>query len=265
MKTILSLTFIVVSWLSCTKEIASPSGKRQPDSVKYSANELVQKFESAYEHSTDSMGALFKEWNESKEGGLPEGAGDTTIALYKIFEKVYLPHDLPKLGEWEWGNQNLKEKYVVVQNKLYYHVGDQIEENLGWGERRDSLLDFQPQVSVKREKVLYLTGEYKEALNRFLGSEHLPLGSGGIMNPALPAGESQKRANALTPFITLLHGHWGNYWHLETHPEVNNIALNKSLNKAKVFYRVGYMGGEAVLEKRNNSWVITSSKSTWIE
>jgi hypothetical protein len=37
------------------------------------------------------------------------------------------------------------------------------------------------------------------------------------------------------------------------------------LTKAKIDFRVGYQGGEAILEKSGNNWTIKESKATWIE
>ena len=59
--------------------------------------------------------------------------------------------------------------------------------------------------------------------------------------------------------------YWGGYWHLETHPDIYYILFNEALNKAKVEFRVGYEGGEAILVKEKGEWIIKKSKMTWIE
>jgi hypothetical protein len=63
----------------------------------------------------------------------------------------------------------------------------------------------------------------------------------------------------------VLHGHWGGYWHIATHPDVSNIIFNHSFTKAQIVFRVGYQGGEAMAEKHDDQWIITNSKTTWIE
>jgi hypothetical protein len=110
-----------------------------------------------------------------------------------------------------------------------------------------------------------LTPEYNNALNQFLGAKYKEMGVGNIMNPALPEGESEKRYEFVKNYIHILHGHWGNYWHLETHPKVSTIVINNEITKAKINFRYGYQGGETVLEKENGIWKIISSKATWTE
>ena len=85
------------------------------------------------------------------------------------------------------------------------------------------------------------------------------------MNPSRPAGESEKRYKAIRTFIPVLHGHWGGYWHLETHPSVFFIVFNKSLTTARFDFRIGYQGGEATLVKNSKGWTIKKSEATWIE
>lgn len=258
-----------LSLVACDKERSTPILGDDNYTPKYTSDELLKKFNAEYKNGINpTMSPLFVEWNSliAPNGGQSTTHNDTTNALYAIFKIVYQPHHLSKLGDWEWDKLNSNEKYVVVQNKLFYSVVDVIENPLEpRGNKLDSIVNFRPIVSLEAGKVLYLTSEYRTAINKFLGSDYLPLGTGGVMNPAMPTGESQKRAEALSKYITILHGHWGNYWYLETHPEISQIVLNKSLNRAKVFYRVGYMGGETSLIKQGKQWLMTESKSTWIE
>ena len=93
----------------------------------------------------------------------------------------------------------------------------------------------------------------------------MEFGTNNIMSPSLPEGESEERYNFLKEYIHILHGHWGGYWHLETHPEVNLILINNKLTRAKVYFRYGYQGGETLLEKENGEWTVKDSKATWIE
>ena len=237
----------------------------------YTENQLLNELENAYAHqSKHSIENFFADWNKSVKQNSIEfiNQNNSVKSIFEIYRTFYQPLDLLKLGDWEWGNSlNMNSKYVVVQNKMYYYImpNDNFDNFLYWNENSDSIIDFRPPIDVKLDKVLYLMDEYHEAVNRFLGSESSGLGEGNIMNPSRPIEESQKRYNFLREFIPILHGHWGGYWHIETHPEVSVIILNKKLDRAIVHFRVGYQGGEATLVKNNNKWTVQSSMATWIE
>jgi hypothetical protein len=219
---------------------------------------------------TDSFNQIFIDWNRMIKPNADNFIyqNDTINSVFNVYKAFYKPLDLLKLGDWEWGNElNSKCKYVIVQNKIFYSIlsTDSLDEIDYDKLKTDSINNFRPPIELEKNKVLYLTGEYAKTLNKFLGSTSTELGEGDIMNPSRPAGESEKRYELLRPYIPILHGHWGGYWHLETHPEINLIIFNKSLTRAKINFRVGYQGGEAILEKSGSDWAIKESKATWIE
>lgn len=45
------------------------------------------------------------------------------------------------------------------------------------------------------------------------------------MSPAIPEGESEQQSRFIKEYIHTLHGYWGDYGHLETHPEVELILI----------------------------------------
>ena len=128
----------------------------------------------------------------------------------------------------------------------------------------DSILNFRPQISCNKTP-LYLTKNYIETLNAFLGNSHYKLGMGGIMNPAKSKGQSEKRKKFLENYIKIWYGHWGGYWQLNSYPTCTSITFDRNLEYAKIQYRMIYEGGEAVLKNENGNWKLISSKRTWIE
>lgn len=262
------------SLLSCGQH--TQSGKQPTvvaDNYKpvYSAAILNDKLETGFKlGSADSLAQVFSDWNETIKPNTTEFTeqNETIKAVYDIYKEFYKPLDLLKLGNWEWGNDlNSNCRYVVVQNKIFYAVISSGNfDDFNWNSsHKDSIDNFRPRLNLDSKKILYLTTEYDDALNQFLGTESTEMGTPDIMTPSRPAGESEKRYEMIRPFIPVLHGHWGGYWHLETHPEAGIILLDKTLTKAKVQFRVGYQGGEAILEKQCNEWAIKKSESTWIE
>lgn len=271
---IVILPAILIGLSSCAQNSRT---KKQSENIAddykpvYTVTELNDQLEASFKQSSsDALGQIFKRWNETIQPN-PKSfieQNDTIKAIFDAYREFYKPLDLLKLGDWEWGNElNSKSKYVVVQNNISYAVmpADSID-NFDWGTLKKEAIDnFRPPVTIAPEKVLYLTTEYDKALNQFLGTESTKVGEPNVMNPSLPAGESEKRYEMIRPFIPVLHGHWGGYWHLETHPIVNTILFNKNLTTAKFYFRVGYQGGEATLIKSANRWTIKESNATWIE
>lgn len=129
----------------------------------------------------------------------------------------------------------------------------------------DSIIEFYPHIDNNHQKVVYLTKDYLQLLNNFLGNSHSELGKGSIMNPAYSKGESKKRKDFLDKLVTIFYGHWGGYWQLYTYPVAYSITFDRSMKYAKVDYQIVYEGGEAVLEKKDNHWKIIRGKRTWIE
>lgn len=129
----------------------------------------------------------------------------------------------------------------------------------------DSNLVFLPVIDYKDRKAVYLTAKYFKILNRFLGNAHYGLGVGGIMSPARSKGASKRRKEFLDKMITTYYGHWGGYWQLETYPRASSIIFDKDMKYARVEYRLVYEGGEPILEKRGDKWVIIHGERTWIE
>jgi hypothetical protein len=237
----------------------------------YTAIELNDKFNVLIDaQKTDGIDALMLEWNRTIQPNSEDfiNQNDTINAVFSVYKEFYKPYDLLELGGWEWGNKlNSASKYVVIQNKVFYSVltTNNLEGNDRRNSQRDSIVNFRPPVNLKKIKTLYLTAEYAEAINYFLGTVSTEPGEASIMSPSRPKEESEKRYEMLRPYIPILHGHWGGYWHLETHPEVSSIVFNNTLTKAKIDFRVGYQGGEAIFEKNGTDWIIIESKATWVE
>lgn len=237
----------------------------------YADSILNYRLEFAFkQNSLDTLQKFFTDWNQNIQPNSVNfiEQNDTIKAVYDSYKEFYKPLDLLKLGDWEWGNSlNSNSKYVVVQNKIFFAVvsSDNFNEFNWETSKNDSISNFRPPLNLESGKILYLTTEYEKSLNFFLGTESTEMGTPNIMNPSRPEGESEKRYEMIKPYIPILHGHWGGYWHLETHPDVSIILFNKGLSVAKFYFRIGYQGGEAILTKGQNGWLIKQSESTWIE
>lgn len=155
-------------------------------------------------------------------------------------------------------SQQLRAEYGF-ENSFSFHNPNDPEK------ATDSIASFRPIIKVPGKQAIYLTPEREETLKAFLGDKHLPLGTGGIMNPARSSGESEKRKKFLESALKIWYGHWGGYWQLHSYPVVYSVTFDKSLLYARISFRMVYEGGEAILKKMNGQWVLLSSRRTWIE
>ena len=131
--------------------------------------------------------------------------------------------------------------------------------------KMDSNIPFRPPVNFPNKKIVYLTAKYKRLLNGFLGNKYLGMGKEGIMQVAYSKGESRKRMDFISNAVRLFYGHWGGYWQYETYPQATSIVFDSQMQRAVVFFRFVYEGGEVIMEKQNGEWTIVSGKLTWME
>jgi len=126
-------------------------------------------------------------------------------------------------------------------------------------------IKFRPRVSFPNKKIVYLTDEYKKLLDDFLGDQHVDLGTENIMQVAYAKDESRHRMEFLMKAAKIFYGHWGGYWQYETYPEANSIIFDREMQRAVVYFRCVYEGGEVYLEKKDGKWTIFSGQLTWME
>jgi len=265
--------------------------------------DLSKSFNHAFKKSdSDSLLALLVQWNNSIKSNESEVSDDKYCkAVYSIFNEFYTPFDLARIGSSEWGDSIYRDKFAIIQNKVNYAITEfpnpdsiiiqlkeesislsEFEKKFGdehhmYGYYKDlkypdtreldkvEITKFRPKTTLPVDKRLYLTTKYQTELIQFLGNQHSPIGEGGIMNPARATKKTWKRQNFLNEYLNVIYGHWGGYWHLETHPEVSLVVINPELTKAVLYFRIVYEGGEAYLENNNGKWTLIESKLTWIE
>lgn len=167
--------------------------------------------------------------------------------VYKIFQEFYNPSDLGKyctIGRCpEFGNE-------IYSNASYYIVQNEIRYTLTEFEDNHTVSNFRPNLNLEKP-ILYLSNRYQQELDSFLDADTY-------------GDDIQNRYEFLNKKLKIFRGHWFG-WHFLTHPEVNIIYLNESLDSATVHFRIVYEGGEARFAKINGNWKMYESKLTWIE
>lgn len=223
--------------------------------------------------SIDSLGG--SEWGNDIYKNVDFLIVQNFIKIY-FTDKIYYSEQEVDDYVVDYINQNIKAD--STRQKLLKRkdgkLSEFVLENFGpnrsiFFDRKDSLTDsivnFRPQINCNGKLPLYLNSNYSDILNAFLGKKHLPIGAGGIMNPARSTGQSEKRKEFLENYIKIWHGHWGGYWQLYSYPNAYSITFDKEMKYARVDYRMVYEGGEALLKNYKGNWVLISAKRTWIE
>jgi hypothetical protein len=123
--------------------------------------------------------------------------------------------------------------------------------------KRDSILNFRPKINIGSKKIVFLNDIYEKEISRFL--------SDSTKTNIQPINERENRKKFIENYVKIYDGHWGGYWQLTTYPEVHSIIFDKKMNYAKIYFRMIYQGGEAILKNDKGNWKLIESKLTWIE
>ena len=235
----------------------------------------LKNLEKAYKKKSQKQYSQFlQQWHKES---IPitsfDSLSDPKKDVYQIYKDFYNPFNLNRIGTGEWGDKLYSGiDYVIVQNSIYiytyktdslnFHIFDNTKSLVL---SKDSIINFRPELQFEHAKILFLLPKYESVINKFLGTKNYPLGTGGIMSPSRARGISARRLKFMNKKLKIIHGHWGGYWHIETHPKVYSIDFNKDRTIAKVNYRLVYQGGEAVYIKQNGEWQFKEAYLTWIE
>lgn len=246
-----ALSFI---FLSCSKD----SEIKPKNDLKIESSNLLDSLTKGYTGSSQAELFWFLDtWNIeyiSNEDSVNRDGG-TAKDVYAIFKLIYKPFNINELGEHEWENIYTGAKYIVVQDIIYYNFN----YNNTIHEENDSVVNFRPDINFDNTKILYYSNKYSDIIQTFLShGKEMEMMEGYDE-------ETLKRARYLNEGIYIFPGHWGGYWHIITHPELSIISFNADKTKAKAYFRILYMFGEAEFEKEDGEWKLKNSAITGIE
>lgn len=222
----------------------------------YLKNDSVQLLNFLNEWAKESQ-QLSKSFNVSN---------DTLKSVDEIFKKMYCPTKWRKIGHSEFGKSFYRNsKYIIVQTQINYSICHAYDYDFKMNDSCDhyKITNYYPNIKIKNKTILYLTPEYDSLINKFLGTEQIEVGVGGIMNTAKPTGESAKKSNFLNTYLTIIHGHWEG-WEIISHPYISEIEFHKTYKKSNVNFTLIYEGGETKFKRIFGKWRKINSKMTWI-
>lgn len=198
-----------------------------------------------------------------------------------IFKDFWNPKMVKRYGRHEWGAELYADaKYVIAQRSLQvatrrddtwpveelrysYRARDRDRAKDDWNV--ETISDFSPVVSIPDTIVISLTKELSDELQGFLGGDFTDATTPDVMSPAQAREESRMKLVAADTMVRFYSKHWGDGWHLVSHPEVEQILFDREYRHALISFRIVYQGGYAFYEKTPEGWKLAKSTIDWIE
>lgn len=215
------------------------------------------------ENSVQKLNSFLEYWSTITYAHQTETFDNDTIRnVYNIYQTLYNPFDLSDITRGEIDIKIYADlSFVVIQNKIYFDFN--FDGSIA--SERDSIVDFRPTVSFPEVKTIYLTSEFKEALNIYLGSypNLTNRNNADILYQSIY--DVEEKIDFLSQSLAIIPSIWGDYWHIETQPEITTVHFTPDLNKARINFRFGYIVGEILLLKESGVWFINDSSFHIIE
>lgn len=224
--------------------------------------------EKAYRQKSEKLlFEFFDNWSKEISSNESEAPDEWVSEAHKVFVSFYQPlHE--KFGRSIYQNN----PYFIVQNSLLeIRVADSIPYNLDRmginfdfpNKIMDSNIAFRPPVHFPDKKILYLTDEYIELLNEFLGEPEIHFYEKFNKDSILAALDKDscfiKMRFIEKAISTYPEVHGRNY---VTYPHAYSLMFDSGMHRAVVDFRFCDKGGYAILEKQNDEWKIISVKYT---
>ena len=196
----------------------------------------------------------------------------------EIFTAFWNPKNLKRYGKHEWDSElYANADYLITQSELLIarrkdqewpfddgHYGyRRAPDGAEWQIR--TIRYFAPAIKIPETRIVHLTPSLTKSFHDFLGEDFTEAGIPDIMSPANAKGVSREKLAAAREVITIFSAHWGDGWHLASHPEVEQILVDENVARAVVAFRIAYQGGYAFMEKAEEGWRVTESRIDWIE
>lgn len=172
-----------------------------------------------------------------------------------------------------------KTRYFMVQDGLTIFVVDTVNGkdrqdvtvpyNFYWGQtwfdtsykiiREISLTEFRPKTQFF-DKVVYLTSDYRETLNKFLEANTDPFSTKKVSTSTSLRIKSKKKF--IKGYISPIFYEHRNYWLLNTWPVVNYMIADAQLNYVVVCFSKYTEGGYAVYHRMGGEWKLIKTDQT---
>lgn len=234
------LGIILLGTISCGSYPKELHFKKVDDIYKpvHTVEQITEDLEFAYTHNEpDLIENIFSEWQNAVKPNTVEfiNQNDTIAAIYNVFSAFLKSGNILKRGNLQECNElNQKFKYIVIQNVLFYSIlyMNKIGE-LEWNNSRKSMIsNFRPPLETVDNNVLYLTEEYDESINAFLGWEIIPA-KDEIEIHSEYQDDWILKFELLKDYLPIRPNQRENCWHFETDRMLTRSFLINPLQKQK--------------------------------
>ena len=220
-------------------------------------------------------GAVAKQRNASPDQKL----GRAHIEAQAVYQDFWNPKMIKRYGKHEWDSELYTDaKFLIAQRSLEVATRrdgtwpiEELKYTYRARDRKDAdwevatISDFVPAIKIPGTTVVSLTKELSGDLLAFLGADFTEATTPDMMSPAQAREESKMKLIAANTMLRIYSKHWGDGWHLISHPEVEQILFDRDYRHALVAFRIVYQGGYAFYEKTPEGWKLTKSVIDWIQ
>jgi|APSaa5957512622_1039677.scaffolds.fasta_scaffold94695_1 hypothetical protein len=202
-------------------------------------------------------------------------------AVYAMYSAFFEPAASLRGGEYVVIQEDIKVR--LVDTDLAEAYREEVETYIDVAIRTPAISEitihnFRPRIEIDEKTTLYYDHRHIEALLLFLMGEALneknwegrididsawDEQNGG--NHSIKYEIRAERLDYLNSSMEIIDGHWGNGWHIATHPDMYCVVLSVDLDEAVIYSRIGYSGEAALMKYLDDEWVVAARHRTGTE
>ncbi|MDQ2180301.1 hypothetical protein [Marinifilum sp. D714] len=257
-KTYIIIFFLFTS-ISCKEKVPLKIDPEQHTPVVIRDSLYSQLAKSLSKNNESLYTKFLVDWNRKFQ---PNGVdfinqNEVSKSIFAIFKAIYQPKDIDELGSWQ-KDYSGPQNYYVIQNTIKFYID---------GSNVDTITNFRPPTDLPKSSILYTSSIHQEIYNTFLNKLGKKDDNETIqeVNPNATLSNDDLKIKRIEKYFPIDLDSNLKHWNIISAPYIRLISFNENIDRAKVDFIVGCQGGEAILKKKNNKWIILESKATWIE
>jgi hypothetical protein len=255
-----SLVLSAIIWASCRPAVVPD------DYVPVHSTAVLTGILDSIVHDSVALRRFCEDWNRilpNRDAYIQQN--DTIAALYAVFEAYFMEKRLDtsfdqyrRFSKWYYLEKT--DAYLLIPRKLRYDVQEIRDTVYEYPALQlDTLHHFRPPMTGIKARCLYLTPEFAEALNTYLGYNDPDLKKTWITS-----SEDSVLYNKYMHFNTRKR-HLSRVIGLNYPEKLAYVCLNPSLNVAHLHFSAMGGGSAALFKKTQDRWVFQREDATWVE
>jgi hypothetical protein len=255
-----SLVLPAIIWVSCRPAVVPD------DYVPTHSTAVLSGILDSIAHDSVALRRFCADWNRivpNRDAYIQQN--DTIAALYAVFEAYFMEKRLDKSFDQyrrfsKWYYLEKTNAYLLIPREIRYDVQEIKDTVYEYPTLKlDTLRHFRPLLTGIKARCLYLTPEFAEALNTYLGYNDPDLKNAWIIST-----EDRVLYNKYMRF-NLRKMHLSRVIGLSYSEKLVYVCLNPSLDAAHLHFSAMGGGSAALFKKTQDGWIFQREDATWVE